>query len=265
MEVDGLGVTSLLGVDVSHWQATTPSLIGLSFVFAKATEGKSIADAAYPMHSANVLKAGLHLGAYHFIRQGDPIDDQARWFIAHAANAAALAVDNEGAHAMTRQGVAALITAIRKADPQHRKVGLYMSESPYITGGFRAAGADFAWIANWAHTPSVAWDIHQYSGAGLDRDRAYSQAALDAIFRPAPVVTPAPHFAATVTTPTNLWNDKYHRWVYNGTNRVKVGTRLVIRGAQYAKDGVKCYPIVGPLYAGYYVPVAHVKVGAKLP
>lgn len=82
---------------------------------------------------------------------------------------------------------------------------------------------------------------------------------------PVPRVVAAPHFAATVTTPTNLWNGATSHWVYNGRNNIKVGTRLVIRGAKYVKGGVSCYPIVGPAYAGYWVPVAHVKVGTKVP
>ncbi len=78
--------------------------------------------------------------------------------------------------------------------------------------------------------------------------------------------TSTPHFHATVTVPTALWNDKYHHWVYNGKNSIKVGTALIIRGAQHVKDNVKCWPIVeGTKYGGYYVPVAHVRLGAQIP
>lgn len=173
------------GSDIwTRWR--TPSLAGLSFAFVKATEGKALADPMYLTHASNILRAGLHLGSYHFIRQGDPIEDQARFYVAHSAKAQALAVDNEGAHAMTRTGVRALIAAIRKYDPLHRKVGLYMSESQYSTGGYAACGQDFDWIANWGGQPRVSWDIWQYTSQPIDKDRMLSQAKLDEIFRVAP-------------------------------------------------------------------------------
>lgn len=253
---------TLEGYDISHWQATTPNLDRVSFVIVKATEGKNIADSMYTTHSRNVLRAGKHLGSYHFVRQGDPIDEQARWYIAHTANAEALAVDNEGGHAMTWQGIKALIAAIRKYDPLHRKVGLYMSRWPYMHGGYSQSGQDFEWIADYDAVPAVDWEIWQYSGTTLDKDRARDQATIDRIF--GGNITPAPHFAAAVTKPTALWNDMKHRWAWN-VRPIKVGTKLVIRGAKFLKGGQVCYPIVGPLYAGYYVPVKNVAVGAKLP
>lgn len=80
---------------------------------------------------------------------------------------------------------------------------------------------------------------------------------------PAGVCAPlaAPRHDAEVTIPTAIWNDAEQRWVYNGVNRLGIGTRLVVRGHAYVKAGVPCYPAVAPpLYANYYVPVAHVRL-----
>ena len=56
---------TLNGIDVSRWQGTTPSLAGLAFLFAKASQGTT-KDPMYDTHIANARKAGLVVGAYCF-------------------------------------------------------------------------------------------------------------------------------------------------------------------------------------------------------
>ena len=79
---------------------------------------------------------------------------------------------------------------------------------------------------------------------------------------------PTGHFEGVVTRATPLWNDATKRWVYNGPNAIKVGTKLELRGKQFPKGGVITYPVTcGPWacnYAGYYVPVKNVKLGDKV-
>lgn len=81
------------------------------------------------------------------------------------------------------------------------------------------------------------------------------------------------HSKAAVTVATSLWNDTTKRWVFNGPNRLAVGTKLEIRGRQFPKGGVACYPVTDGTYAlanhtskyaGYYVPVSHVKVLGRI-
>ena len=60
---------SVEGIDVSHWQTSTPSLSGLSFLIARASVGNAIDD-KYAMHIGNARKAGLITGAYHFAYHG---------------------------------------------------------------------------------------------------------------------------------------------------------------------------------------------------
>lgn len=78
----------------------------------------------------------------------------------------------------------------------------------------------------------------------------------------------APHYKATVTIPTALWNNATKRWVYNGANNVKPGVRLEVRGAVYKMDGTPCYPITSgswsSKYAGYYVPTKNVKLSGQV-
>lgn len=78
--------------------------------------------------------------------------------------------------------------------------------------------------------------------------------------------TASPHYRATVTTATKLWNDSTHKWVYS-SSPIPVNTVLEVRSAQYTKGDTDCYPVTSgscsKLYAGYYVPVKNVKLGNR--
>jgi hypothetical protein len=162
------------GIDISTYQAVTPDLTGLSFVICRATyaTGK---DARYDMHSANVLKAGKVLGAYHFGRRAVDysIASQVAAFISVARNAHLLALDLEadGGTLMSNSDAAAFIAALRANDPQHRQIILYHSLSGFPTN----LGQDANWIAKWSTTPpSIAWQFWQnwntYKGSGSNGD-----------------------------------------------------------------------------------------------
>jgi len=81
-------------------------------------------------------------------------------------------------------------------------------------------------------------------------------------------VPPVKHFASSVIHATSLWNDATQRWVYNGPNAIKIGTKLEVRGKQYPKGGVATYPVTCGAFAcnypGYYVPVKNVKLGGEV-
>jgi GH25 family lysozyme M1 (1,4-beta-N-acetylmuramidase) len=67
------GATYAKGVDVSHWNGPIDWLSVASasyrFAYAKATEGKTIADVTYPLNRT-AKGLGLRFGAYHFARPG---------------------------------------------------------------------------------------------------------------------------------------------------------------------------------------------------
>src|ERR1035437_7423619 len=87
----------LNGIDISHYQIVTPSLVSKDFVFVKATDGVAI-DPLYITHSSNVLKAGKVLGAYAFGYNLSPAYsavDQAAAFLANAHETTLLALDLE--------------------------------------------------------------------------------------------------------------------------------------------------------------------------
>lgn len=74
------------GIDVSHhqgdvdWHAVKAS--GVTFVYAKATEGNDYLDPKFAENWEGIKAAGLVRGAYHFFHPNDSAETQARNFIA---------------------------------------------------------------------------------------------------------------------------------------------------------------------------------------
>jgi hypothetical protein len=154
---------TLYGIDVSHYQPTTPPLTGLSFLFAKASQGTT-KDALYDMHIANGRKAGLVVGAYCFNVGSMDIAKQVAAFVAAAGNVDLYAIDVEGADAFTPAQTKQFMDTFRALTG--RKIGLYHSAS-----GFFQAGQDFDWVAKWSTTPPLVYDFWQYQGSPLDKDQ----------------------------------------------------------------------------------------------
>jgi hypothetical protein len=162
---------TLEGIDVSYAQRTTPSLDGLAFAFAKASEGLR-GDPMYRTHAAHVRGVSIVLGAYHFARRDAPVIAQANTFLSLARGADLLALDVEGPFAFTPAQAKQFFGVIHLAK---RKCGLYHSES-----GFFEAGQDFDWVANWSHEPRRHWDFWQYGprpGTHIDGDHYAGSAA----------------------------------------------------------------------------------------
>lgn len=75
----------LKGIDVSHHNGTPDfakaKSAGISFVYVKATEGKSYVDPMFQPNMYNAMKAGLPVGAYHFARPYNCPEDEAANFL----------------------------------------------------------------------------------------------------------------------------------------------------------------------------------------
>lgn len=73
------------GIDVSRWQGQIDWRAvrgsGISFVYAKATEGGDRIDPLFRDYRRDARRAGLAFGAYHFFYFCRPAVEQARWFI----------------------------------------------------------------------------------------------------------------------------------------------------------------------------------------
>src|SRR4051812_32200339 len=79
-----------MGVDVSSYQGSsvnwaTAKANGISFAYAKATEGLTVNDSTFTVNMANAKAAGVYIGAYHFAHPElhTPADEAAHfWSIA---------------------------------------------------------------------------------------------------------------------------------------------------------------------------------------
>ncbi|MGN1246269.1 MAG: glycoside hydrolase family 25 protein [Muribaculaceae bacterium] len=73
------------GIDVSSHNGkidfTKVAANGISFVYAKASEGTKFRDPKFSYNITEARKAGLIVGAYHFFRKDKPGKEQARNFI----------------------------------------------------------------------------------------------------------------------------------------------------------------------------------------
>ncbi|WP_329453952.1 GH25 family lysozyme [Streptomyces sp. NBC_01497] len=167
---------TIKGIDVSSYQAPTWSTSGLSFVFAKATEGHTVVDSSQAAHAARARGAGLVFGQYHFMWPGD-IQAQASWFAEKSVTVEGdmMAVDWERTGSGTMASNAdkdALIKAIKALRPDH-KVGLYTNSSTWLNVDRTSYFGDFLWIAEYgvaAGHPKITakWTFHQYTDTPLD-------------------------------------------------------------------------------------------------
>lgn len=101
----------LRGIDVSSYQPSSYDTTGLSFVFVKATEGRTYTNPKLAAQTRTARDAGLVVGYYHFLWPGN-LTAQAEYFVGKAPEKAGdiLAVDwettGEGTHAATRRRTA---------------------------------------------------------------------------------------------------------------------------------------------------------------
>jgi GH25 family lysozyme M1 (1,4-beta-N-acetylmuramidase) len=153
------------GIDVSYWQDYSPHLAGLSFAFARATVGLSV-DGTYGMHRRDIRKAGIILGAYHYLVYGPSGPRQAALFYSTVADANILALDVESTALKYPTVAMSFLTTLRRLDHGHRKILLYSSDGTWPGN----IGQDANWVANYSKEPIRNWRFWQYSGTNLDKD-----------------------------------------------------------------------------------------------
>jgi GH25 family lysozyme M1 (1,4-beta-N-acetylmuramidase) len=153
------------GIDLSYWQDYTPHLAGLSFAFARASVALSV-DETYGMHRRDIRKAGLILGAYHYLTYGPSGPRQASLFLSVVGDANILALDVESTALKYPSVAAAFINTLCRLDRGRRKILLYSSDGTWPG----SLGQDANWVANYNKEPVRNWRFWQYEGETLDRD-----------------------------------------------------------------------------------------------
>ncbi|MEU2714949.1 GH25 family lysozyme [Streptomyces sp. NPDC007205] len=177
----------LHGIDVSAYQSSAYDTDGLSFVFMKATEGRSYVNPRLAAQTKRGRDTGLVVGFYHFLWPGD-LTAQAEYFVQHAPDRAGdiLAVDwettGDGTHASNAEKDHFIRTL--KALRPHNRVLLYCNRDFWLNIDTTSYAGDGLWIADYvtAGHPRIQakWRFHQYTSEPHDKDVANfaSKAAL---------------------------------------------------------------------------------------
>ncbi|MGQ4386074.1 GH25 family lysozyme [Streptomyces sp. SAS_270] len=169
----------LRGIDVSAFQSATYGTDSLSFVFIKATEGRSYVNPKLTAQTKHARDAGLVVGFYHFLWPGN-LTAQAEYFVAHAPEKAGdiLAVDwettGEGTHASNSEKDR-FIRTVKQLRPNNQVI-LYTNRNYWLTVDTTSYAGDGLWIADYvtAGKPRIKakWLFHQYTDDPLDKDVA---------------------------------------------------------------------------------------------
>ncbi|MEV3858062.1 glycoside hydrolase family 25 protein [Streptomyces sp. NPDC050095] len=167
------------GIDVSAYQSSTFDTDGLSFVFIKATEGRSYVNPRLTAQTKHARDAGCVVGFYHFLWPGN-LTAQAEYFVSKAPEKAGdlLAVDWETTGEGTRASNAEkdrFIREVKRLRPQHR-VALYTNRDFWLNVDTTSYAGDALWIADYvtAGKPRIKakWRFHQYTDTPHDKDVA---------------------------------------------------------------------------------------------
>jgi GH25 family lysozyme M1 (1,4-beta-N-acetylmuramidase) len=174
----------LTGIDVSHWQGSiswsSVKAAGVTFAYAKATEGRLYVDPRYARNRAAADALGLRFGAYHFARPDSTYHDairEADWFVDNAAPRGRHLLPVLDLESTGGLGRSALIGWVKAWLTQvQRRTGV--KASIYTTPGFwkynmgnttwfSANGYHVLWIAHWdVSSPTVPandWSGHSWS------------------------------------------------------------------------------------------------------
>ena len=208
---------TLDGIDISHHQGgaldfAKAKAAGVRFVYHKATEGDSWSDPRYKQRRAEVRKARIPFGAYHFARPdvGDA-RREARWFLRHARVAPGDMVpmlDLETTEGLTRRQLTTWVgTWVRVVeDAVGRRPVVYTNQDldydheclvwvARYSNDFRAPRLPKPWerAALWQHGDGVYGDILEVPGIGpCDVNALHPDVPLRALRLPRPrkVVVP---------------------------------------------------------------------------
>ncbi|MEU3829492.1 muramidase [Streptomyces sp. SID486] len=167
----------LHGIDVSAYQSTSYATDGLSFVFIKATEGRSYVNPRLTAQTKTARDAGLVVGFYHFLWPGN-LTAQADYFLRHAPDRPGdiLAVDwettGDGTHASNAEKDA-FLRRLKTLRPDNRVI-LYCNRDFWLNRDVTSYAGDGLWIADYvtAGKPRIkaAWRFHQYTSEPHDKD-----------------------------------------------------------------------------------------------
>ncbi len=169
------------GIDVSHYQGDVDwaavKAAGITFAFAKATQGTAEVDPKFAQNWAAIKAAGLTRGAYHFFDPGVDAEKQAEHFIATVqleAGDLPPVIDIEVSEGVSAEDIDQDIQIwLTKVAEAYGVTPIIYSDLSFLRENLASGfGAYPLWIAEYSSTPPTApgawkeWLFWQYSQSG---------------------------------------------------------------------------------------------------
>lgn len=163
----------LKGIDVSAFQATSPNVEGLNFMFIKTTEGTSYESPKWRKQYAAGKRHGLALGKYHFPNIHANPEREAHYFLrkSDVQEGDILILDWEWSSPVSNSTADRYkqhwLRTVKEAHPQH-KILLYCDRNRWLHVDINSYCQDGLWIADWTADPGKPriehpWLFHQHS------------------------------------------------------------------------------------------------------
>jgi lysozyme len=175
------GSTTLRGVDVSsyqgsiNWSAAKAS--GITFGFAKATEGQTLVDSTFHANWSNMKAAGVVRGAYHFFHPNESATAQANFVLqtvgALGAGDLPIVLDFEVLDGVSEAtAVSDAVTFLQTVSNATGKTAILYMSSAFLSGSYSALSRYTLWVANYGVScPGLprewsSWTFWQNSDSG---------------------------------------------------------------------------------------------------
>ncbi len=173
--------TTLKGVDVSSYQGSinwsSARADGITFGFAKATEGETIADSTFAGNWAGMKAAGVVRGAYHFFHPNESATAQADFVLSKVGTLEAgdlpIVLDFEVLDGVSEAtAVADAVTFLQTVTHATGKTAILYMSSGFLGGSYASLAPYTLWVANYGVScpglPSEwsRWSFWQNSDSG---------------------------------------------------------------------------------------------------
>lgn len=228
------------GIDVyqKYQQVTDWWLVrgsGVEFAYVKLSDGTNTRDDGG--YVAGGRAAGVKMGGYHYAQPGDPIA-QANLLVnrcsATGATELAPALDLEAPFVPGSLAIQFAIAFLKQVKARGHRPCLYGNNSMLlgVLPAVRAAVPDvIVWCARYGATPTVGYDVHQYSSAGVvpgvtgvvDRNRGTT-----------PLNLPAGGGSTTPAAPTETSEDDLMERITVGSSPTDTSVRVKLSGGPNA-------------------------------
>lgn len=147
---------------------------GVEFCYVKASDGGTLRDTAG--YGPRGRQAGVKMGGYHYAQPGSP-EGQADLFVTACESggltdlAPALDIEsNANIHTWgTQEAIDFSVAFLRRVQSHGYRACLYANNSMLSTirgPVLSAVPGVYVWCARYGGTPTVAYDVHQYTDAG---------------------------------------------------------------------------------------------------